>query len=100
MVNKIGKSLAAKTDWANSSHEGDVGNNITSNNQTGFSALPGGYRQRYGSFYNLISSSYWWSITEHDATAANIYYLHFYDEYFSQSIGLEWNGCSIRLVRD
>ena len=40
--NTIAKSLAAKTDWVNSDSLGTPGNDLTKNNRTGFSALPGG----------------------------------------------------------
>ncbi len=46
--NKIAKSMAAKTDWNSSSTAGAPGNDVQSNNSSGFSALPGGYRYNNG----------------------------------------------------
>ena len=54
------KDLAAKTDWAFSSTLGTVGNELTQNNATGFSALPGGSRVYNGSFNNIGQGGIWW----------------------------------------
>jgi uncharacterized protein (TIGR02145 family)/uncharacterized repeat protein (TIGR02543 family) len=40
--NKVAKALAAKTDWASSTGVGAIGNDLSQNNRSGFSALPGG----------------------------------------------------------
>ena len=42
--NKIGKSLASQTGWNSSGETGDVGNDMSKNNASDFSALPGGFR--------------------------------------------------------
>jgi len=42
--NKIEKALAAKTDWVTYSTNGTIGSDLSKNNSSGFSALPGGYR--------------------------------------------------------
>jgi len=61
----VAKALAATTDWITDSTTGDVGCNLTLNNRTGFSALPGGYRYYYdGTFSNVGSGGIWWSSTE------------------------------------
>jgi uncharacterized protein (TIGR02145 family) len=54
-----GTKLKDTTGW-------DTGGNGT--NESGFSALPGGYRYgATGEFFLLTSITYWWSSTEHDA---------------------------------
>jgi uncharacterized protein (TIGR02145 family) len=70
--NKIAKSLAATTDWSVSDTIGSVGNNLTNNNSTGFTALPTGYMYwskgpampNLALFYN--ASSRWWSFSTND----------------------------------
>ena len=62
--NKTAKSLAATSGWDSSSTKGDPGNNMASNNKTGFNALPGGYRYSDGSFHRLGDHGYWWSSSE------------------------------------
>jgi uncharacterized protein (TIGR02145 family) len=102
---KIAKALATQTDWLSTqtSEEGSIGNDLSKNNTSGFSALPGGFRNRNGNFGNLGSQGYWWSATEERATnawnrrlvccstSANYPYGYPYDK--------GW-GFSVRLVRD
>ena len=102
--NKIAQSLCAKTNWELSSEAGTPGAALVSNNSSGFTALPGGYRIGYlGWFYNIGKYGFWWSSTE-DAE---------YGEYYAYGRGLScgikvlWRGrCSkdegysVRLVKD
>jgi uncharacterized protein (TIGR02145 family) len=97
--NKIGKSLAAKTDWYSSSQEGTVGNDLSSNNSTDFSALPGGKRVNDGNFYEKSFHGLWWS-----ATDSMLYAMYSLLAYNYQTLGggagdQEW-GLSVRLVRE
>jgi uncharacterized protein (TIGR02145 family) len=100
LTNKIGKALAAKSDWTGSSDEGAVGNDLSSNNATGFSALPGGYRYDYGYFFNQSNYGNWWGATEFGASSA--YYRNlFYDlERLYRNYTDKEFGFSVRLVRD
>lgn len=49
--NKIAKSLAGKTDWMPSNITGAIGNDMTHNNATGFSAFPFGNRSSSANTY-------------------------------------------------
>ncbi|MBN1462805.1 MAG: fibrobacter succinogenes major paralogous domain-containing protein [Paludibacteraceae bacterium] len=96
--NKIGKALAAKTDWHISVYSGEIGNDMSVNNRTGFSALPGGIRNEatFGSSFNYLGSfGYWWSATE--SRAVNLYYNQ--KGLDSYSYGKE-SGFSVRCVKD
>ncbi len=62
--NKIAKSLAATTNWETSSFTGVIGNNLSLNNKSGFSALPGGLFGRMGGFNFIGFYGCWWSDTE------------------------------------
>lgn len=44
--------------------------NNGTDNQTGFTALPGGYLRNTNLFYDIYSYGYWWSATEKDANDA------------------------------
>ncbi|MFZ4563376.1 MAG: FISUMP domain-containing protein [Bacteroidales bacterium] len=44
--------------------------NEGANNETGFTALPGGYRFSNGSYYYIGERGYWWSSSEYDAMEA------------------------------
>jgi uncharacterized protein (TIGR02145 family) len=62
--NKTAKSISAKTDWLSSEDVGAIGNDLTKNNNSGFSALPGGCRENDGRFWDIGRGCYWWSATD------------------------------------
>ncbi len=46
-------------------------------NESGFTALPGGYRSYYSPFYYIYEDGYWWTCTEYDEKTSwyrNLYY--------------------------
>ena len=98
--NKIAKSLASQTDWSSSSYEGNIGNDLSKNNASGFSALPGGARDSSGNFYDIGFNGYWWSATEDDAD--NAWYRNLYYDYdrLDRDNGNKGAGLSVRLLRD
>ncbi len=55
---KVAKSMASKTAWAYSNIQGTVGNDPSSNNSCGFSAVLGG--GRYSGFWGLGIECAWW----------------------------------------
>jgi uncharacterized protein (TIGR02145 family) len=61
------KTLAANSLWEKSNNKGDVGYDLSSNNCSGFSGLPGGYylKTNYneGIFQEIEESGFWWSST-------------------------------------
>jgi uncharacterized protein (TIGR02145 family) len=68
--NKIAKSLASTSGWTSSSTTGVVGNTDypSKRNATGFTALPGGYRNVSGSFSYIGTNGFWRSATEGNPT--------------------------------
>jgi uncharacterized protein (TIGR02145 family)/uncharacterized repeat protein (TIGR02543 family) len=60
--NKIAKSMAAKTDWNTTLTSGTIGCVLTSNNLSGFTALPGGEKQN-ATFSSFGIKGTWWSST-------------------------------------
>lgn len=66
--NYIAKSLASATGWVNSSVSCAVGNQPSSNNATGFSALPAGLFN--GQYTTFSSAAYFWSDTPVSSTHA------------------------------
>ena len=98
--NYIAKSLAAKTDWTASTTTGAIGKNLTLNNSTGFSALPGGYRIDAGSFGECGNFGGWWSTDGDSAGSAwTRGLLYSGARLFSDSYDLQC-GFSVRCVRD
>jgi uncharacterized protein (TIGR02145 family) len=59
----IAKSMAATTNWNHSDLPGSPGNDPSSNNSSGFSAIPPGVRALIG-FLSNGTDAYWWSSTE------------------------------------
>lgn len=98
--NKIGKSIAAKTDWKYSGNTGAVGNYMSTNNSCRFSALPGGYRYSNGNFSSQGNIGGWWSSTESGSWWAIYRYLSYnYGNLGRNEYGYG-DGSSVRLLRD
>jgi uncharacterized protein (TIGR02145 family) len=99
--NKLAKSLAAKTtDWEPDRTPGTVGNDLSKNNRSGFSALPGGSRNNVGDFDTVGYLGLWWSATEYDTSDAfTRYFGNEYDDLY-RIHDFKNCGLSVRLVRD
>ena len=76
--------------------------NTGATNESGFSALPGGYRYYYGTgaFYNAGYLGGWWSATESSGTNAWLRYLYYYDAEATRYSNDKSFGFSVRCVRD
>ena len=99
--NKIAKSLAANTDWyTGGTTVGSIGNDLSKNNKTGFTALPSGYRIDNGSFVNMTFHAFWWTTTESSSTNAVYIYLHFSDPSLTIYPSSKKWGRSVRCVKD
>ncbi len=98
--NKIAKSMAAKTDWQTHTTPGAPGNDLSKNNRSGFSALPGGFRDDDGSFGFVGSGGYWWSATELGASSAYHRGLGYGFGGLARGYSSKSCGFSVRLLRD
>ena len=92
--------MAATTNWSSYTGTGTIGNDLTKNNSSGFTALPGGCRFSNGTFDTIGYYGYWWSSTEGGTTDAWFRYLYYgggnlYGGYDTKSYGF-----SVRCVRD
>ncbi|MBN1924282.1 MAG: hypothetical protein JW798_00475 [Prolixibacteraceae bacterium] len=96
----IAKSVASTLNWVYHSMEGTPGNDPISNNSSGFSGLPGGYRSSDGNFISVGDHGYWWSSSEYDTNDAWLRSLDFGNtDIYLASYNKEV-GFSIRCVRD
>jgi uncharacterized protein (TIGR02145 family) len=96
----VAKALASKTDWVSSTDAGAVGNDLSKNNTSGFSGLPGGYRGDHGGFAGVGLYGGWWTSSEDGDDHAwirglnyhlpEVYRLNYYKE----------GGSSVRCLRD
>jgi len=68
-------------------------------NESGFSALPGGYRDHNGNFYHMGGYALFWSATEFSGGAWSRYLGYDYSEVYRYYHGKQ-NGFSVRCIKD
>jgi uncharacterized protein (TIGR02145 family) len=75
--------------------------NIGATNETGFAALPGGFRDDYGAFATYGFSGRWWSSIQENSTSA---YCTEIKEFLGYAFGRtptnKNNGLSVRCIKD
>jgi uncharacterized protein (TIGR02145 family) len=87
------KSLAAATDWATSTDSGAIGNDLSLNNASGFSALPAGWK--FFEFEKQTTGAYWWIAGGGAANVCDLWWIfRSLDRYSTINF-----GASVRLVR-
>jgi uncharacterized protein (TIGR02145 family) len=96
----IAKALAATTLWNASTGTCYVGNNPAANNATGFTGLPGGYRETDGEFYYKGNSAKFWSSTENSATEAFYQLLDYWSSNFHRISDDKDYGHYVRCLRN
>jgi uncharacterized protein (TIGR02145 family) len=74
--------------------------NTGANNTSGFSALPGGYRNNDGSFVNISVGAFFWSATEVDSNLAWNRALGSFISNVNRSSNFKSVGASVRCLRD
>lgn len=74
--------------------------NTGATNETGFTALPGGVRQKFGTFMYTGNTGTWWNSTENSAASAYYtsigYYYIFVDRYYLDKL----YGFSVRCLQN
>lgn len=104
----IAKALASQTGWNSSGSTYAVGNDPSTNNATGFSAVPAGYYTGSGSSgyyaggYTFGTNTYYWSSTQSSNTPyALVHYLSYSTGYVGcNNPSIKLQGFSVRCVRD
>jgi uncharacterized protein (TIGR02145 family) len=69
-------------------------------NESGFTALPGGYHHHYGSYYDLTSYARFWSSSEFNTTDTWSRYLIYTVEDVNRSANNKEDGFSVRCLKD
>ena len=96
----IAKSLAYNGYWANSNGACHIGNNLSSNNNTGFSAIPTGFGNLSSPFVDTLRTRFWSSTGNNTSTSfgmtvnynmANVSVTSGYDQNF---------GFAVRCLKD
>jgi len=98
----IAKALAATSNWSTFPDAGTIGSDLTINDSSGFSGIPGGYRHAEGTFNLIGIFGHWWTSTEatNDTEKAWLHYMTYdysnvYTYYYDKSFGF-----SVRCVMD
>ena len=73
---------------------------IVNTNSSGFSGLPGGYRNYDGTYYTIGDAGTWWSSTEYDTTSAWGRYLSYIGSSAYRYGPSKAGGFSVRCVKD
>ncbi len=74
--------------------------NTGATNETGFTALPGGYRLHDSGYYSIKNEGYWWSATGNPGEFASSFSLSGIDQIMKALSGNRKNGYSVRCVKD
>ncbi len=74
--------------------------NTDATNESGFSVLPGGYRNTDGSFSSIRNDAFFWSATEYATTSAWIRSLYDNNGNVSRFSFNKSLGASVRCLRD
>jgi uncharacterized protein (TIGR02145 family) len=74
--------------------------NTSATNETGFTALPGGYRSSSGTFGLLGNTGYWWSSTEQNTNYGWYYYIYYGNGNFTRLDHEKHYGSSVRCLKD
>lgn len=96
----IAKSMAATSGWTEIGTPGDVGNDQASNNSSGFTALPGGNRNREGAYNAIGNNGYWRSSSQISSTNAYFWFLCYNGSDLNKIGTNKQSGFSIRCLRD
>lgn len=97
LANYLGGENAAGTKLKSTSGWEENGNGT---NESGFSALPGGFRDFDGVFSSIFEEAIWWSSSEHTETMAWGRYLSSYEvDFFRNNYSVQ-DGYSVRCLRD
>ena len=100
--NKYAKAMADTVGWSSDTGTGSIGNSDypTYRNKSGFSALPGGFRYKSGSYFNIVTSGSWASSSQSNAIYVWGRSLHHSSSYISVSNGNKKDGVSVRCIKD
>jgi uncharacterized protein (TIGR02145 family) len=100
LTNYLGGENAAGGKMKESGISHWVTPNDGANNSSGFTALPAGYRQDDGSFYNINDDDYWWSSTVSTPTNSWGRNVNYNYAYVTRDSFNKRFGYSVRCIRD
>jgi uncharacterized protein (TIGR02145 family) len=104
--NKIAKAMASTSGWESSTEVGNIGNDLSANNSSGFNAFPEGVRQLSVSndYYGEGSYTGFWEYYDPYPSNSGAYRVLSTQQYLSEFLGrtaiLKETGLSVRFVKD
>ena len=100
--NKIAKSIASTIGWTSSTTTGAVGNTDydAARNASGFTTIPGGYRDEDGTFNDVGKDGGWWSATETSTAQAKDRFIYYNNSNVIRGNYSKKNGFSVRCLKD
>jgi len=97
----LAKALSATTNWITYKSPYSIGNDLSKNNKSGFSALPGGCREVSNSaFINFSYGGYWWSSTEDGVDFVWNRALKYHSSEFIKRYDPKFTGLSVRCIKN
>lgn len=99
----IAKSMASQSGWSTNDIPGTPGNDPASNNSSGLSSIPGGYRIQSGIYQGISLMSVTWDIYPDDQfpeIRAYCYQLRFDTGNLTRSAQYKQTGAGVRCVSD
>lgn len=96
----IAKALSAQTDWNPAFDKCDVGNDLSRNNATGFSALPAGNAEFTDQFVNMLDWAYFWTSSYGSNAGAYVRMIQCDYEGVNNITKHISSGLSVRCVKD
>ena len=74
--------------------------NYDATNESGFTCLPGGFRNIDGSFADMFDEAYFWSSTEVNSSRSRCRSLYYFSSELNRSYNYKRMGFSIRCIKD
>lgn len=98
--NKCAKSAASRSYWKTSATTGTVGNDPSTNNRSGFSALPVGTRYGDGVFGNRGLMAHWWSSTAVSSSYGKSVFITFERDCILEHTIEKHKGFAVRILKN
>jgi uncharacterized protein (TIGR02145 family) len=96
----IAKSVATTSGWTACGIAGTVGNDQASNNSSGFTGLPCGGREDYGTYHGVGDDGSWWSCLEYSTSSAYKRIMYYNGSDVNKDYSSKKGGVSVRCVKD
>lgn len=97
---QIAKAMASTLAWNANDGVASIGNNLSLNNKSGFSALPAGFRFPNGEFMHKGNFTFWWSNNYDFNAQVFVHGLSSINPTVINSVKNKLYGFSIRCVKD